>query len=107
MTYRLADHTTADDASRYRDDAEVSTRWADEPIVRLRNYLSGAGLWSKADEEALLHEASQMVEQAAAAYLATPPQDAVAMFAHIYASPPADLVAQREMVVGRDPPGAS
>ena len=32
VSYRLCDHTTADDASRYRDDAEVSRHWPAEPL---------------------------------------------------------------------------
>ncbi len=38
VTYRLGDHTTADDASRYRDAAEVSRRWQEEPLLRLREH---------------------------------------------------------------------
>ena len=34
LTYRLCDHTTADDASRYRNDAEVSRHWPEEPVLR-------------------------------------------------------------------------
>src|ERR687891_1865318 len=45
LTYRLTDHTTADDASRYRDGDEVSGQWAQDPIARLRNHLSAAGAW--------------------------------------------------------------
>ncbi|MBZ0170852.1 MAG: thiamine pyrophosphate-dependent dehydrogenase E1 component subunit alpha, partial [Phycisphaerales bacterium] len=39
MTYRLGDHTTADDARRYRDAAEVEA-WAEkDPLIRTRKYL--------------------------------------------------------------------
>ena len=31
LSYRLSDHTTVDDASRYRSDEEVSARWKEEP----------------------------------------------------------------------------
>jgi 2-oxoisovalerate dehydrogenase E1 component alpha subunit len=96
VTYRLADHTTADDASRYRDDAEVSRHWRAEPVARLRSYLTGLGEWSKDKEEALLRECSHAVGEAAAAYLATPPPPAAAIFEHVYARPPADLIEQRE-----------
>src|SRR5512145_104033 len=41
VTYRLGDHTTADDASRYRPPEEVQARWKEEPIARLRAYLVG------------------------------------------------------------------
>jgi 2-oxoisovalerate dehydrogenase E1 component alpha subunit len=96
VTYRLSDHTTADDATRYRDDAETSRRWQEEPVARLRRYLSDVGEWGKDKEEALLQECGRAVEEAAATYLATPPRPPAAMFEHVYAHPPADLVEQRE-----------
>src|SRR6516165_3052789 len=74
LTYRLGDHTTADDASRYRCGSEVSAHWAEDPITRLRNYLVAERLWGKFDEERLLGEVSGTIERAAETYLATPPQ---------------------------------
>jgi pyruvate dehydrogenase E1 component alpha subunit len=94
VTYRLSDHTTADDASRYRDDAEVSKHWPSEPILRLRTYLHNLGTWGKEQEEQLLHDCNQQVEQAAAAYLATVPQQPSAIFETTYAQMPTDLVDQ-------------
>src|SRR6202035_1153326 len=40
LTYRLSDHTTADDASRYRDVSEVKQAWGKEPFLRLRAHLT-------------------------------------------------------------------
>lgn len=99
VTYRLSDHTTADDASRYRDDAEVSAHWAEEPIGRLRRYLVQRGIWSKEQEETLLQECHRHVEEASASYLATPPLSPAEMFDHVYAALPAELADQREAVV--------
>jgi pyruvate dehydrogenase E1 component alpha subunit len=98
LTYRLSDHTTADDATRYRDDAEVSARWKEEPIVRLRRYLTERGHWTKAEEEALIADCGARVDAAVEAYLATSPMPATAMFDHLYAELPAALAAQRDEV---------
>jgi pyruvate dehydrogenase E1 component alpha subunit len=95
VTYRLADHTTVDDASRYRDDAEVSRHWGQEPVARLRAYLTSVGVWSRDDEERLLVSCTREVDQAAEEYLTIPPQPAEAMFDHLFAKLPADLAAQR------------
>ena len=95
LTYRLSDHTTADDATRYRDDAEVSPRWADEPLRRLRAHLGAAHGWTKAEEEDMLAGIEAEVETAAEAYLATPPQPAAAVVDHILAELPPDLAAFR------------
>src|SRR5438876_6078516 len=51
VTYRLGDHTTADDAARYRPPEEVQARWKEEPIARLRSYLVSRQAWAKSQEE--------------------------------------------------------
>jgi pyruvate dehydrogenase E1 component alpha subunit len=93
VTYRLSDHTTADDASRYRDPKQLSEQWAREPVLRLRNYLGKAGAWSKTDEEALLKECTEQVAAAVEQAQATPPPRPEAMFEYLYASLPASLAA--------------
>jgi pyruvate dehydrogenase E1 component alpha subunit len=98
LTYRMSDHTTADDATRYRDGAAVSAEWAKDPIARLRTFLSEAGHWTKADEERLIDEINREIEAAVEAYLAVPPPDPQSMFDHLYAELPAALRAQREAV---------
>ena len=95
----MCDHTTSDDASRYRDDAEVSRHWPEEPLVRLRIFMTEAGHWDKAKEEALLHECGSAVERAAEEYLATPPQAVAANFDYAYAELPAELTEQREAAI--------
>jgi len=95
VTYRLGDHTTADDASRYRDDAEVSAHWQEEPLHRLRQYLTSIGQWSREKEEELLAGIGAEIEAAATAYLATPPQPPEAMFDYTFAQLPDDLATQR------------
>jgi len=44
LTYRMADHTTADDAARYRSRDEVAS-WRDrDPILRMERYMARQGL---------------------------------------------------------------
>jgi len=99
LTYRLSDHTTADDAHRYREDAEVSARWKEEPVARLRRYLADQGVWTKAEEEALRTDCTERVEAAVEAYLATAPQPVETMFDNLFAKLPSDLEAQREAAI--------
>jgi pyruvate dehydrogenase E1 component alpha subunit len=99
QTYRLADHTTADDASRYRDKSEVEARLAAEPLVRLRRYLTSIGAWSKADETALKNACDSEIDAAVEAYLAIPPQAPETMVDHLFATLPADTAAQRSAIV--------
>lgn len=95
ITYRLTDHTTADDAGRYRPAEEVSENWKKDPIPRLRNYLVEAQAWDKAREEALLEEVNAEIEAAVAAYEATPPMPPTVMFDHLHAELPKAYQAQR------------
>ena len=97
LTYRLSDHTTADDAGRYRAAAEVDRARALEPLLRLRSYLMRAGAWSDAAERRLLEQSALEVDAAVHDYLhgAAPSTDA--MFDHLYATLPAHLVGQRAM----------
>jgi 2-oxoisovalerate dehydrogenase E1 component alpha subunit len=95
MTYRLHDHTTADDARRYREDDEVKSAWTREPITRLRTYLTEQGVWSEAEEKAWAEECGKRVDVEINAYLETPVQPVEAMFDYLYAELPADIQAQR------------
>lgn len=96
LTYRLGDHTTADDATRYRDPGEVEQQWAQEPILRLRKHLLAREAWGPQQEEKLLKEISEEINAAVERYLATPPPTTEAMFEHLYATLPAALHAQRD-----------
>ncbi len=100
VTYRLSDHTTADDAARYRPPQEVQTHWKEEPIARLRTYLVNMKAWGKQDEERLAAECQQRVEAAVANYLATSPRAPATMFDHLYAALPHAYVGQRKELEG-------
>ena len=95
LTYRLSDHTTADDASRYRSDQEVKDAWRLEPMIRIREFLLNAGVWDGARESALLEECAARVDAAVGEYLARGKPSTDAMFDHLFASLPAHLHEQR------------
>lgn len=96
ITYRMGDHTTSDDASRYRDDEEVSRHWKQDPLIRVRTYLTELGLWQKEDEEKLLLYCTEEVQKASDEYLALPPEPPEAIFDYLYETLPPSLVYQRE-----------
>jgi 2-oxoisovalerate dehydrogenase E1 component alpha subunit len=101
LTYRLGDHTTADDAGRYRSAEEVQAYWKQEPVARLRAYLVGGMGWGKAEEEQLATECEERVEAAIARYLATGPRPPQAMFDYLYAELPRTYAGQRKEVEDR------
>lgn len=107
VTYRLSDHTTADDASRYRDDKEVARFWKEEPVARLRAFLVGRGLWSRQDEDRALRESAATIEAAVETYLATPPQPPEAILDYQFANPVPALEEQRAALLEELPEGGA
>jgi 2-oxoisovalerate dehydrogenase E1 component alpha subunit len=101
VTYRLGDHTTADDAARYRSPEEVQVRWKEEPIARLRGYLVSRMSWSKAEEEEVIGECEERVAAAIDRYLASGPRPPQTMFDHLYAELPIAYAGQRKEVEDR------
>jgi len=96
LTYRLSDHTTSDDATRYRSAEELAAAHRLEPIARMRKFLQSRGLWAQADEDSLKAACSEEVEAAVKQYLATPKQSTDAMFDYVYAQLTPALRAQRD-----------
>ncbi len=101
ISYRLSDHTTADDATRYRDNDELKAAWEAEPVKRLRNYLHRNGWWDETQEQSWNQEVNKMVQGAADAYLAIPAQPIESTFDHLYAELPEQLREQREWAMVR------
>src|SRR6266487_5724951 len=100
VTYRLSDHTTADDAARYRPPEEVQARWKEEPIARLRAYLVSQNAWGKAQEEQLAAECQKQIEAAIERYLASTSRAPETMFDHLYAELPRTYASQRAELTG-------
>ncbi|GAL33708.1 branched-chain alpha-keto acid dehydrogenase [Vibrio maritimus] len=101
VSYRLSDHTTADDATRYRSDDELDTAWEYEPIQRLKTFLEAQGWWQNSDEVALVGESKQLVEEAVARYLNTPPQAPETAFDYLYEQPTKELRPQRDELINK------
>jgi pyruvate dehydrogenase E1 component alpha subunit len=95
LTYRLCDHTTADDAKRYQPAEDVKAAWKLEPLLRLGRFLEAKGLWSRDHEAQLLEELTKEVETGVQEYLVRPAQPVTAIFDNLYAHLPQSLLAQR------------
>jgi pyruvate dehydrogenase E1 component alpha subunit len=86
LTYRMADHTTADDAGRYRSPDEVAAWSGRDPILRLERYLAKQAFWSEEQGREAKVRATAAVDEAIAAMEAIPPPAAAEMFNHTYAT---------------------
>jgi pyruvate dehydrogenase E1 component alpha subunit len=94
FTYRLSDHTTSDDATRYRTEQELRYWIERDPITRFRTYLNHKGLWDDAKERALATELAQIVEEEVKKAENYPPPTLDDVFNHTYAIMPENLRSQ-------------
>ncbi len=96
VTYRVGDHTTADDATRYRSQEEVQYWKERDPILRLQKYLMGLGILSSQLDEQLHNDATSKVEAAVQQYenFPSPPIDGI--FDYMYKQTPPDLEEQKK-----------
>lgn len=99
VTYRLSDHTTADDARRYRDNEEVDKAWEREPLKRLRAWLEASDAWNEDKQQALEADCVNRVNEAVEEYLALGYPGNEGMFDYMFAQLPHDLQAQREQAL--------
>jgi pyruvate dehydrogenase E1 component alpha subunit len=97
LTYRLSDHTTADDASRYRPRAQLDEAWETEPLIRIRKYLTCKGAWDDDQEKELQADCVQQIEAAVDQYLSGSKPTTDAMFNSLFAEPTPALIEQRAM----------
>lgn len=99
ITYRLCDHTTADDATRYQPQDEVEIARPKEPVARFKHFLEQEKWWTPEQEEQLLKESTEQVQAAVDEYLSRPAQPISSMFDFHYAELPDYLVEQRAIAM--------
>ncbi len=76
VTYRRLGHSSSDDPTKYRDEAEVKAWEQRDPVDRFRLYLQKKGLWDDDKEAAFKEDIAQRVNDAiAAAEKEAPPED--------------------------------
>ena len=95
LSYRLCDHTTADDASRYRDQDEFDEARKLEPLIRFKAFLQSGQQWNKLEDEALYADCDVQVRKSIEAYRATPDQAPGEFFDHMFAKPTVELEKQK------------
>ena len=76
VTYRRLGHSSSDDPSRYRDEAEVKAWEQKDPIDRFRRYLTQRNLWDDERQTELQERIANAVNEAITAAEANgPPSD--------------------------------
>jgi 2-oxoisovalerate dehydrogenase E1 component alpha subunit len=97
-TYRLDAHTNADDATRYRDEDEVTGWLRRDPIARLEAYLRGQCLLDDDAVAAVAAEAEAVAADVRTRMNADVEVDPLSLFDHVYATPTPQLLEQRAQV---------
>lgn len=99
ITYRLCDHTTADDATRYQPEGDVTLAKTNEPIGRMRRFLEAQSLWDAEKEKEWLGHCANEVQKAQDEYLSQTPQPISAMFDYHFETLPDYLKEQRAIAM--------
>ena len=85
FTYRMCDHSTSDDASRYRPKEELELWAKKDPVDRLEKYMRKKNLLDDAYKEKVLKQSQAIVEQAVASFEKISPADPKDIFKYVYA----------------------
>ncbi|MGO1886284.1 MAG: thiamine pyrophosphate-dependent enzyme, partial [Citricoccus sp.] len=96
VTYRMGPHTTADDPSRYRDQEEVESWRAKDPIDRLERHLESLGEDLEAVRAAATTAADEMAAQLRAGVATLEEPGPAELFDHVYTESHHELERQRE-----------
>jgi len=87
FTYRMSDHTTSDDAARYRSKDEVEAWRGKDPIIRCERYMAKRSLWSDTYGKETAARMLGVVDEAVHLAESTPPPHPAEMLEHVGASP--------------------
>lgn|SRR3989338_4280008 len=91
LTYRMADHSTSDDAKKYRSDKEVQEWINKDPLLRLEKYMRANKLLDDKYKEEVAKKAKEKVEKEVEIYESLPAPAPEDMFNNIYAELTPDL----------------
>ncbi len=99
ITYRMNDHTTADDASRYRSATEKQQHLITDPLLRLKIFLEHKYKFSANDDLQIEQQCKYKIDQAVNNYFLLPATRSVSeMFNHVYKTLPDGLKVQKDHI---------
>ncbi|MBX3227989.1 MAG: thiamine pyrophosphate-dependent dehydrogenase E1 component subunit alpha [Labilithrix sp.] len=103
LTYRIGAHSTSDDPTRYRTDAEVESWKRKDPVDRLAKHLRALGAIDDASERALDEELTAEIAACITRVENLPPPPRASLFDDVYAEPTWNLREQRDLLMKLPP----
>ncbi len=95
LSYRLSDHTTADDATRYQSSEDVHHALGLEPLIRYQAYLESQKLLTQAMIDEEIQRCDRQINEEVDLYLKRPVQSISSAFDYHFATLPDYLIEQR------------
>ena len=95
VTYRMGPHSTSDDPTLYRTEAEVAGWRLRDPIVRLKSQLAAEGALDEDRARGIDRELNAELDRALEQVESQPPPPRASLFDDVYAELPAHLLEQR------------
>jgi pyruvate dehydrogenase E1 component alpha subunit len=91
LTYRLGAHSSSDDPTRYRDEAEPAAWREKDPLLRFRKWLADQHILDPAEEAALSAQLEQEIRDGIAAEEAAAAPPLSSLIEDVFAEPTAGL----------------
>ncbi len=85
FTYRMCDHSTSDDASKYRPKEEMDEWTKKDPIDRLEKYMRKKNLLDDVYKEKTLNNSKEIIEKAVTEFEKIPAPDPKDIFKYVFA----------------------
>lgn len=103
LTYRIGAHSSSDDPSVYRSEAEVDEWRKKDPLLRFEAYLEDRGLLPDEAREPLEEEIQAEITEAIKIVEAAGPPERASLFDDVFGELPWHLKEQREEMLAAEP----
>lgn len=102
LTYRLGGHSTSDDPTKYRSNAEVAEWSRQDPVEKFRKFLISKNLWGDEMEERLREETTALIDDAVEYMEKAALPSRETLIQDVYADIPASLREQLDEMLGSE-----
>ncbi|MCA1726896.1 MAG: pyruvate dehydrogenase (acetyl-transferring) E1 component subunit alpha [Actinobacteria bacterium] len=99
LTYRMGPHSTADDAGKYRTEAQLEPWRKQDPLERYERFLSNTGVLTDDVRTSVQSDADALAAHIRAGIVGLPPRPVEELFEWVFETPTETLRRQRDEVL--------